>query len=96
MAKARNKQIGATIDQTTMDNIEEIIRKFQITKSSFLRQAIQHTLEDGVNNPATTLAMIELQNRINDMKTFLPEEKYMNLQVAMNNVTECLPMEGVD
>ena len=38
MAKARNKQIGATIDQTTMDNIEEIIRKFQITKSSFLRQ----------------------------------------------------------
>lgn len=40
--------------------------------------------------------MVELQNQINNTEDYLPKENFIELLVAMDNLTKSLTMEGVD
>lgn len=61
-----------------------------------IQRALQHEINDGANAPAGALAMVELQNQINNTEDYLPKENFIELLVAMDNLTKSLTMEGVD
>ena len=96
MTKNDKKQIVTTIDPTMMEAIDELVSTTGISKSGLVRRALQHEINDGANAPAGALAMVELQNQINNTEDYLPKENFIELLVAMDNLTKSLTMAGVD
>lgn len=84
--KEHKKTVAYGMSADEKEELRKLAEAQDTSMSGFTRQAVREKIDGGRNEPAIMLNLVDLTQKISELKGKIPEEQYKGMQENIANI----------